>query len=123
MPKLHTTPTLLTEVMVFSVDAGGLGTKLPRLLANVVVIEPDVVGVQEVCHLYADLALFGLPCCLFTGVAVARGTVALLVHNRVWSHRNTRVEAPQHNLHAYLPVSEKVPLVMSAVHSRLACQS
>ena len=45
VPKFDAIPKRPTDLVVFSVDARGLGAKLPRLLALLVDIEPDILGV------------------------------------------------------------------------------
>ena len=47
IPKFDAQPTGLTSLVVSTVNAGGVATKLPMLLALLLDIEPDIVGVRE----------------------------------------------------------------------------
>ena len=114
MPKFDAVPTGLPNLIVFSINAGRVGTKLPHLLALLVDIAPNLVGVQEAGDLFAHTALRGVSYRVILGVVFPGGSPAL--HSRLWTHRHPRVEALEHSLIAYLPGSEKVSLVMSTVH-------
>ena len=114
--KFDAVATRLTNLVIFSINAGGLDAKRPRLLALLVDIEPDIVGVQEAGNLFVDTTFRGVPYRVIPGVVVPGGTLGITVHSRLWSHQQPRVEALEQSLGVYLPVSEKVPLVMSTVH-------
>ena len=57
IPKFDAQPTGLNSLHVFTVNAGRLATKVPMLLALLVDIEPDIIGVQDGGMLFRDTSL------------------------------------------------------------------
>ena len=116
IPKFDAQPTGLSSLLVFTVNAGGLATKLPMLLALLVDIEPDIVGVQEGGSLFCDTILQGIPYSMVLGPHVPGGGLAILVHARLKTRQAVQKDLMDNAISIALPVSDKVPVIISNVH-------
>ena len=116
IPKFDAQPTGLSSLLVFTVNAGGLATKLPMLLALLEDIELDIVGVQEGGPLFFDTSLQGIPYSVVLGPHVPGGGLAILVHARLKTRQAVQKDLMDNAISIALPVSDKVPVIISNVH-------
>ena len=70
IPKFDALPTGITRLLVFTINAGGLASKMRMLLALLVDFEPDVVCLQEAGPLFVDDSLKGVPYRVILGPVV-----------------------------------------------------
>ena len=97
IPKFDALPTGITQLLIFTINAGGLASKMRMPLALLVDFEPDVVCLQESGPLFVDDSLKGVPHRVVPGPVVPDGGLAILIHHRL-SHglrcRPTRMSMP-----------------------------
>ena len=83
IPKFDALPTGIARLLVFTINAGGLASKMRMLLALLVDFEPDVVCLQEAGPLFVDDSLKGVPYRVILGPVVPGGGLAILIHHRL----------------------------------------
>ena len=70
------------ECVVLTLNAGSLNGKLPRLLALLALVEPDVVCGQETWEAFEPSDQASLPFLVFTGPQFDGGGLLTLIHRR-----------------------------------------
>ena len=116
IPKFDALPTGIARLLVFTINAGGLASKMRMLLALLVDFEPDVVCLQEAGPLFVDDSLKGVPYRVILGPVVPGGGLAILIHHRLQTRAPLQSDKDEHALSVAIPVSEKVPVVVTNVH-------
>ena len=116
IPKFDALPTGITKLLVFTINAGGLASKMRMLLALLVDFEPDVVCLQEAGPLFVDDSLKGVPYRVGLGPVVPGGGLAILIHHRLQTRAPLQSDKDEHALSVAIPVLEKVPVVVTNVH-------
>ena len=98
-------------------NCGGLGTKLPQLVALLVHVDPDLVALQEAGTLSPDL-IRGLPYQSWHSTPVRGGGLVTLVHHRLLAGgRPVRVPLQQaHALIVSFPLATNAQLSIANLH-------
>ena len=83
LSKLELSAVEDSVCVVMTLNCGSLTGKVPRLVALMTVVEPDVVCVQETWAGFDASELAGLPYAAFTGPKFDGGGLMTLVHRRL----------------------------------------
>ena len=116
IPKFDTLPTGITQLLIFTINAGALASKMRMLLALLVDFELQVVCLQEAGPLFVDDSLRGVPYRDVLGPVVPGGGLAILIHHQLQSQAPLQSDKEEHALSVGIPVSENVPVVVTNVH-------
>jgi endonuclease/exonuclease/phosphatase family metal-dependent hydrolase len=106
------------SLRLLSINCGGAGSKLDRLIALLLYSEPDIVCLQEVGTLPAG-SLAGLPYRISLGPTVLGGGLATLIHHRAMQPDSRLPAAPQHPHFLISTISLPGPLMLTVANTHL----
>ena len=118
IPEFDALPTGITQLLIFTFNAGGLASKMRMFMALLVDFEPEVVCLQEAGPLFVDDSLKGVPYRVVLGPVVPGGGLAILIHHWLQSRAPLQSDKDEHALIVAIPVSEVVPVMVTNVHFR-----
>lgn len=115
--KRGDTATEYEALRILSINCGGLGPKLPRLIALLGFSDSDIVCLQEAGSAL-PLGIGGLPYQAWYGVPVAGGGLATLVHHRCIHDASQRFKCRrnQHHLIVSIQLTHALHLTLANAH-------
>ena len=114
--KLDLSAPLDSQLVVLSVNAGGLADKLHRLMALLFHVEPDVVLIQEAWTRFDPASLSGAPFHVEVTEPYDGGGLITLIHRRHKGSGRPQVKRGRHHLCVSVQTTPKSVLSVSNVH-------